>query len=302
MFRIDPAAPTARFAGSVCAFGVFDGVHKGHRYLLERACADAREQGAPFIVLTFDIDPDERFHPDRLKKLLSNEDRLALLESFCDEVAVIPFTESFAALSPERFLDTMFCIGSPCSLHVGNDIRFGARAQGTIDDLLVWGEPHGMNVRAHELLSLDGRPVTATRIRLLLEQGKIEQANELLGYRYALRAPVLAGRGEGASMGFRTANLVVPDLLRVLGDGVYAAYASVEGKRYKAAVSVGVAPTFENARATVEAHLLDFDGDLYGKEIVLQFVNWLRPMRKFDSIEELIATVQGNIEWVRTNL
>ena len=160
-----------------------------------------------------------------------------------------------------------------------------------------------MEVRSHELFEMEGAPITATRIRLLLEDGRIEDANRLLGRRYSLRGTVLAGRGEGADMGFRTANLVVPDILRVLGDGVYAAYALVGGARYKAAVNVGVAASFaDRATATCEAHLLDFEGDLYGEEVELEFAAWLRPMRKFDDIDELIATVMGNIQWVRDNL
>ena len=120
---------------------------------------------------------------------------------------------------------------------------------------------------------------------------------------YFMTGTVEPGRGEGADLGFRTANLAVPDQLRPLGDGVYAAYAQVDGTRYKAAVNVGVAATFaDRATATCEVHLLDFAGDLYGKPVKVEFLHWLRPMRKFDDVEELIATVKDNIQWVRENL
>ncbi len=123
------------------------------------------------------------------------------------------------------------------------------------------------------------------------------------GWPYALRGTVQPGRGEGGDFGFRTANLHVPDQLRAIGDGVYAAWATVEGERYRAAVNVGVPATFaDRAKATCEVHLLDFEGDLYGKPIVVEFMHWLRPMRKFDDVDELVATVQGNIAWVRENL
>lgn len=296
-------APDDLFAGASCALGVFDGVHRGHRYLLECARDEARRLGGRFVVLTFDIDPDERFHPDRLRKLMPNEARIAALSEVADAVAVLPFTARFAGSAPDAFLDATFGASAPSAVHVGRDLRFGARAAGTVADLERWGAAHGMQVRAHELYEADGAPITATRIRLLLEQGAIEQANELLGRPYALQGTVRAGRGEGADMGFRTANLVVPEQLRVLGDGVYAAYAHVDGARYKAAVNVGVAATFaDRATATCEAHLLDFAGDLYGASVRLEFVRWLRPMRKFDDVDELIATVMGNIQWVRDNL
>ena len=160
-----------------------------------------------------------------------------------------------------------------------------------------------MQVVAHELLMKDGAPVTSTRIRGLLAEGKIEQANALLGHLYSVVGTVQAGRGEGADMGFATANLHVPSARRVLAEGVYAAYAVVDGVRYKAAVSVGVSPTFaDRASANMEVHVLDFSGDLYDKPIEVLFANWLRPMISFSSTEELISTVMGNIQWVRDNL
>ena len=296
-------APVDLFAGAVCAFGVFDGVHLGHRFLLDCARDEARRSGGRFVVVTFDVDPDERFHPDRLKKLMSNNARIAALSELADDVVILPFTAEFAGLAPDAFLEATFGACAPAAVHVGFDLRFGARAAGTVEDMRRWGDAHGMQVCSHELFEMEGAPITATRIRKLLEAGEIEDANRLLGRRYSLCGTVLAGRGEGADMGFRTANLVVPDMLRVLGDGVYAAYALVDGVRYKAAVNVGVAATFaDRATATCEAHLLDFEGDLYGKEVELQFAAWLRPMRKFDDIDELIATVMGNIQWVRDNL
>ena len=294
----------AFFAGTSCAFGVFDGVHAGHRYLLAQARETAGRSGGKSVALTFDIDPDEVFHPDRLKKLMTNEERVRMLaDSGVDVVAVLPFTRDFAASSPEEFLVQTFDGTVPSFLHVGYDFRFGAKASGTVDELEAWGASEGMRVVPHDLASADGRPITATRIRLLLAGGDVEEANRLLGRPYFMTGVVEPGRGEGADMGFRTANLVVPDQMRPLGDGVYAAYAHVDGVRYKAAVNVGVAATFaDRATATCEVHLLDFSGDLYGKPVKVEFLYWLRPMRKFDDLDELIATVKGNIAWVRENL
>lgn len=304
IYSVHDTQAAALLEGSCCAFGVFDGVHLGHRYVIGETVQAARAQGAKAVALTFDIDPDEMFHAHRLKKLMGNEERLSALARLgLDAVIVFPFTEEFAAQEPRTFLDGAFVAGMPRAMHVGKDFRFGAKAAGDLSALEQWGTALGVDVCGYDLYHFEGAPITSTRIRLLLAEGKISQANALLGSPYAICGEVQAGRGEGGDFGFKTANLHVPDMLKALGDGVYAAYATVDGLRYKAAVSNGVAPTFaDKARANVEVHILDFDGDLYGKSIKVEFVEWLRPMRTFPSIDELIATVMGNIQWVRENL
>jgi len=256
------------------------------------------------IAITFDIDPDEVFHPNRLKKLMRNADRLqALAASGVDDVVVFPFTEDLFSQTPEAFLENAFPQGVPAHLHVGEDFRFGARAAGTVQTLREWGARVGCAVHPHQLVNADGSPITATRIRMLLLNCELDEANCLLGHPYFLRETVQPGRGEGTDFGFATANLQVKPHDRVLGDGVYAAYALVGDERYKAAVSVGGSPTFEGETpANMEVHILDFKGDLVGRDIVVEFVKFLRPMMKFNSTEELIATVTSNIEWVREHL
>ena len=324
VFTADETFDRSLFAGSSCAFGVFDGLHTGHQYLIDQAvaakgwaadekeravaakdqAAGARPAGARAIAITFDIDPDEVFHPDRLKKLMRNADRLeALAASGVDDVVVIPFDEQFYTKSPEEFLATAFTKGVPAHMHVGEDFRFGARAAGTVATLQEWGSRVGCRIHPHQLISADGVPITATRIRKLLLACQLDEANRLLGHPYSLRETVQPGRGDGAGFGFATANLQVKPHDRVLGEGVYAAYAIVDGVRFKAAVSVGISPTFEaTSTANMEVHILDFSSDLGGQDIVVQFVKYLRPMIKFDSTDELIATVMGNIQWVRDNL
>lgn len=292
------------FAGSACAFGVFDGLHLGHQFLIDCAKASAGECGGKSIALTFDKDPDEVFNPQHLQKLMTNEVRLeALSQSGVDMVAVLPFTDSFAALAPLDFLEKTFNGYAPQSLHVGADFRFGTKALGGIKELQAWGKRVGTQIDAHELESVDGSPISSTRIRGLLRDSEIRRANELLGHPYFLAAEVIAGRGQGADLGFRTANLRINPMIQALGDGVYAAWASVDNKRYKSAVAVGVSPMFqEETIATCEAHLLDFSGEIYGKELKLEFVDFLRPMIRFNSEEELIQTVLNNISWIRENL
>ncbi|MEG2982894.1 MAG: riboflavin biosynthesis protein RibF [Raoultibacter sp.] len=307
VYRTDAADFDYRiFQGASCAFGVFDGVHRGHRFLLgcaQQTAADVPAAGRS-IALTFDSDPDEAFHPDRLKKLLTNADRLEMLATTgVDAVVVLPFTRDFAALSPMEFLQKTFGGHAPAYLHVGFDFHFGAKAAGSVAELKAWAQPFGTQICAHDLKSDDGAPITATRIRLLLDAGDIQEANKLLGRPYYLRGVVEAGRGQGRDMGFHTANLSPAFAFRVLGEGVYAGFATVAGARYKAAVSVGVSPVFAGeATASCEVHILDFSGDLYGQEIKVEFIEFLRPMIKFESTEALVATVMSNIAYVRENL
>lgn len=303
LYIADSSFDKGMFAGASCAFGVFDGLHAGHRYLLDCAIG-TKSAGCRAVAITFDIDPDEVFHPDRLKKLSSNDERIeALGESGVDDVVVLPFVPELYTLCPEDFLAAMFFGGAPAHMHVGEDFRFGAKAAGDVSTLKEWGGRVGCRIHAHQLVSADGKPITSTRIRLLLLDCDIAEANRLLGHPYRLRETVHRGRGDGAGFGFATANLQVPPFDRVLGEGVYAAYAVVDGVRYKAAVSVGVSPTFEaTSTANVEVHILDYEGDLVERPVTVEFVEHLRAMRKFSSTEELIATISADIQRVRDNL
>lgn len=304
IYKLDEALGAGVLTNASCTFGVFDGFHVGHQYLVQQAIATNDAPDARSVAITFDIDPDEVFHPDRLRKLVRNADRISMLaESGIDAVVVIPFTPAFYSLSPDAFLESTFAHNVPAHLHVGEDFRFGARAAGTVADLERWGRACGCRTHAHHLVSADGQPITATRIRRLLQECQIAEANRLLGHPFFMHEVVHAGRGEGSDMGFRTANLIVAEHDMTLGEGVYAAYATVGAYTSKAAVSVGISPTFEDRTvANVEVHILDFEGDLVGKAIKVEFVEFLRPMIKFEDVDELIATVKANIEWVRTNL
>ena len=304
LYKFDTSFSGEPLKGASCAFGVFDGVHVGHQFLLEQASATARENAGASLALTFDIDPDEVFRSSSLKKLMTNEKRIqTLLNSGVDGVVVFPFSKEFASLDPFAFLDATFNGHTPAYLHVGCDFRFGVRAKGTTRDLETWGKAHDMKVVAHRLKSFDGVPICATRIRGLLAEGKIEQAAELLGHPYAIEGEVVSGRKDGRTFGFNTANLAVSEQLLAVGRGVYAARACVRGVRYKAAVNVGIPPTFaEESHSFCEAHILDFDDDIYGETISIEFCHFLRPEQKFASADELIQTVHANIEWVRENL
>lgn len=303
VFKADASFNRQMLQGASCVFGVFDGVHKGHQYLISQAKETAAENGGEVVALTFDVDPDELFRADALKKLMTNQERIqALCNAGVDAVVVLPFTREFAAQPPDEFLAATFGDAAPFAIHVGEDFRFGAKAAGSVEDLKAWFQSKGTRVCGHRLKCAEGQSITATRIRGLLAQAELDAANELLGRPYAFSGVVQPGRGEGAGMGFATANLELPVMMQVLAEGVYAAYVTVGQARYKAAVNVGVARTFADATATCEAHILDFQGEIYGETIQVEPVKFLRPVMAFPSVEQLIATVKDNIEWVRANL
>ncbi|HBT95079.1 MAG TPA: riboflavin biosynthesis protein RibF [Coriobacteriia bacterium] len=286
----------------VCAIGVFDGLHIGHRYIIGQAVKQARSRALRSIVLTFDHDPDEFFLDASIRrKLVSNADRIAFLaRSGVDAVLVLPFNADLALLSPDDFLDEVIAKhGAPRGIHVGANFRFGAKAAGTVDHLRAWGESHDCEVHAHILRASDKLPISSTRIRDCVQSGNIEQANRLLARPHYARATVVAGRGVGHDLGVPTANLELDEMLVRPADGVYFGVFAVDGGLYKAAISVGVPSTFAGTSSTIEAHLLDFDGDLYGRRIQLFFCEFLRPMQTFESVDELVAAVDYNIEQVR---
>ncbi|MBR2790395.1 MAG: riboflavin biosynthesis protein RibF [Eggerthellaceae bacterium] len=297
---LDTARVGDFFAGTSCVFGVFDGFHVGHRLMVAEALA-TKPEGGRAVAITFDIDPDEVFAPTRLKKLLSNEERLAALAaSGVDAVAVLPFSREFAAQTPEAFLESVFGEGTPAFVHVGADFAFGRFGAGHVEDLRAWGEPRGMTVVGHELFSMDGAPITATRIRNLLAKGCVAEANRLLGRPYALMGRVVHGRGSGTGFGIPTANLDVSQHCICVADGVYGCRTEIDGVTYNAAVCIGIPPTFEGrAKQQVEVHIIDFAGDLYGRELRIAFVQFIRPNRVFSGVEELVATLQDNIATIR---
>lgn len=287
------------------AIGVFDGVHRGHHRLIDAVVCDARARGCKAVVVTFDPDPDVVVSPSPAQKLMTTADRLhALAQTGVDAVVAVPFTPAVAALDHVSFLKLVSRVVDIRSIRVGSDFRLGRGGASGVAEMQVWGAEHGVDVYGHELLCVDGQTICATRIRQELRQGHVELAAELLGRPYMLRGVVASGRHQGSDMGFPTANIQVPDGIQVPADGVYEGLVLVDDTVWPAAVNVGLPPTYADdaASAHLEANLIGYVGDLYGASVSLAFTRWLRPSRVFDSLNELIATVEGNIEDIRHNL
>ncbi len=297
----------AHLGEHVVAIGVFDGMHIGHRALFAMARQYARELDAPLIAISFDQDPDEVFHAEdaNFGKLLSNSRRLQMIaEQTDDGVLSLPATPEVFCIEAMSFLDYLGSTLTPRAFFVGTDFHFGAQARGSVTDIEAWCADHDCACVPCELIEEHGLPITATRIRRLLMAGEVAEARELLAGRpHSVIGRVVHGRGEGGDLGFATANLdLSPNETMLVREGVYGAYVYVDERRYAAAVNVGVSKTFSDATAAVEAHLIDFEGDLYGKELKIEFMNWLREPRVFKTTDELVTTVMDNINWVREHL
>lgn len=279
--------------------GIFDGVHRGHRALLD----SARTTGLSVTALTFDPHPAALLSPSRVPAmLLSLSDRERLLrEGGADSVVALPFDRAFAAQTPEEFIEGILLgkLRATCVV-VGEDFRYGCDRRGDIAALKSSGERHGFSMVVVPPVFLDGVPARSTTIRQMLLGGQPEAAARLLGRPHFLTGTVVRGKQLGRTIGFPTANLDVPHGLLVPAPGVYAGEATWNGETRKAAISVGVNVTVDEAAPpTVEAHLLDFDGDLYDKTLTLTFERFLRPMVKFDGLDALIAAIRADVDAVR---
>jgi riboflavin kinase/FMN adenylyltransferase len=287
---------------AVAAVGVFDGVHVGHQALVRDAVALARSSGVASVVITFDRDPDQVVSPlSASPQLLDLDQKLSLLSELGpDAIAVMPFTPALAATPPLVFLDEVLLDAiTPTSVVVGYDFRFGHRAEGDVDALVRYGADHGFTVVAHNLVSADGEPITSTRVRALVGAGDVEAAARLLGRSHRVRGTVHHGRGAGAGIGFATANLSVDTFAALPAPGVYAGRVEIAGTYHPAAISVGAPPSFPDARDDFEVHVLDYDGDLYGAGLVVEFLQRLRDQRAFDDVTDLTAAIAADIAAVR---
>lgn len=278
--------------------GVFDGVHLGHRRVMRRIVASAREADLHPVALTFDPHPLEFVAPDRAPSLLSTVDDRAELLGECgvEVVGVLPFLQ-IRDMVPRVFAEEVLARRLQARrVAVGANFRFGRDRTGDVGALARLGEEHGFSVEVVDLYGeRDGEVISSTRIRTLLEAGEVRHAAALLGRWFSVRGPVIHGDARGRAIGFPTANLHVPDRMAVPAHGVYVAWAAFDGEPHPAVVNVGVRPTFGVNTRTVEAHLLDFDGDLYGTELTVSFVERLRDERRFGSVDELVAQIGQDV-------
>ena len=279
---------------TIYALGFFDGVHLGHQALLKTCLRLAESMGAKPCAITFDRHPQAMFTENPPRLVNSLEDRIRLLRQYgMEEVKVYPVTQEVMSTPWEKFLNELVSLGA-AGFVCGSDYHFGNRGEGTAEKLKDYCIAHGLCCGVVSDRTLDGIRISSTHIRSLLETGDMETASRFLGHPHVLSGKVVSGRKLGRTIGVPTANLQLPEDAAALPHGVYACKARIEQRTYMAVTNIGCRPTVGGHRVTVEPWLLDFDGDLYGKEITLCFHAFLRPERKFDSLEELKAEIQKN--------
>lgn len=295
---------------SVITIGAYDGVHLGHRAVIEHVTERAKELGINSAVVTFDRHPASVVRPESAPRLLTSpEQKMELLGSTgVDAVVMVPFTQEQASESPESFVRRVLvgCLGTQLIV-VGNDFHFGRDREGNVDLLRNLGADGAFDfeVEPIDLLPrLDGvdEPISSTAIRRALAGGDVSRANEMLGRPYGVQGTVVQGDQRGRLLGFPTANVEVPNAPCLPADGVYAGwYTRPDGETHPCAINIGRRPTFyEHADSSLlEAHLLDFEDDLYGETARVRFAGFLRSERKFDGVDALIAQLSADVEHAR---
>ena len=278
--------PDAKPRDRHVAIGVFDGVHLGHQAVIDDADT----------VLSFDPHPLEVINPEAAPKLIMPpEVKRDVIDGLgVDELVVIPFDKEFSKITADDFIDGILVerLGAK-TVSVGENFRFGAKAKGDPEMLASRSE---FETRVVPLVEVDGETVSSSRVRALVAAGDVEQAMHCLGAPFMVEGPVVEGDRRGRDLGFPTANLVPDDRRVVPGHGVYAAFANGN----PAAVNVGIRPTFETGRGLlIEAYLIDYDGDLYGKNLRVAFVKRLRGERRFPGTEDLIAAMSKDVQDAR---
>jgi len=292
-------------AGSrAIAIGSFDGVHLGHRRVIERVIAAARERRLAATVVTFEPHPMAVLRPELAPLALSTAERKQTLiaELGADELVRIRFDHAFSLLDHERFANEVLAAALGARLViVGRNFRYGHRAQGSIETLAASGERLGFAVEPAPLLEIAGSPVSSSRIRDLITAGHVEEASQLLGRPTWIEGTIVRGAGRGRKLGFATANVDAAPRTAVPATGIYAGWGHLDGRRHAAAISVGYNPTFSDARdrVRIEAHMLDFDRDVYGQHLRVEFARRLRGEERYGSVEELVEQVHRDIAAVR---
>jgi len=289
---------------TVLTIGVFDGVHAGHRYLLEKLQQRAAEKNLLSGVVTFNPHPQSVLHPHNQLPSLSNlEDRVqAIQERGIDIVAVLTFTPKLAQLSAQEFISLVKKHLKMQGIIVGPDFALGRGREGNITLLRALGREMKFSVEVIPSYTINGEVVSSTLIRQALIQGDMKKIERLMGHYFYLRGKVITSDKRGRVLGFPTANLDIKPQQALPGNGIYATIARVDGKQFYSATNIGIRPTFGEGEKTVETHLLNYKGDLYGKDIRVEFVQKLRDEQRFSSSEALKVQIEKDVRKVEAIL
>jgi riboflavin kinase/FMN adenylyltransferase len=288
-----PDAPRPAWPRPVVALGNFDGLHRGHQKLVDEVRRQAQERAGTSVVMIFDPHPPRILRPDKAPPLLMTLDQKieAFQHAGVDALAIVRFTPELAKWEPELFVETVLLDWlRVAEVWVGANFLFGRDRSGTFTLLRALGEDRGFHVEPIEPVRYKDFVVSSTRIRRLIEEGRVDEAGSLLGHHYFVDGSVIGGDGRGRDLGFPTANLLTRNEL-MPADGIYATMAILAQTYHQAVSSIGIRPTIGDDRPTIETFILEGRHEVYGAPMRLAFVKWLRPQMKFDDLAGLQAQI-----------
>ena len=287
---------------SLLAIGVFDGVHAGHRHLIEDLTDRASSTGKLAGVVTFKTHPAEFLDSySNIQYLTSLDQRIKLLEDIgVDFVVPVTFDHDFSELRAKDFISLLQSHLNMAGIVIGEDFAMGHNREGDVKTLVNMGKHMGFSVDVVRLVGNSNSLITSTAIRKMISLGKIEEASRFLGRNFVLEGNVIRGAGRGSVLGFPTANIETKNKMLLPADGIYATWVDLDNRRHMASTSIGTRPTFDETERTIEAYLLDFSGDLYGQLIRLEFVERLRDEEKYDTVDKLLVQIAKDVERTRS--
>ncbi len=285
---------------TVITLGKFDGIHRGHQKLFSHVRQLARERNLEQLVFTFDVSPQVKLGKSEYSFLMTNAEKRILSERFgMDVLLECPFTENIRSMEPEEFVRVILCdLLRAKAVVIGDDFRFGKRRAG--DAALLWelSEKYGYSVDVIPKIRDEetGREISSTYVKEELALGHMQKVNTLLGYDYFISGEVVSGMHLGTGFGFPTINILPVKGKMLPPNGVYASVTELDGKQFDSITNIGVKPTVDGGTLGIETFILDFSGDLYGKKVSVQLLEFERPEKKFESVEALKSQVFADIE------
>lgn len=289
--------------GAVVALGTFDGVHLGHQKVMRTALAEAAKGHHKAVVVTFSAHPFSVLCPEKepLRLATAAQKIQYIADVGMDGLVILPMTPQLLAESPADFCQQLVTYIQPSAVVVGANFTYGAKAAGNTETLKEYMQERGIPVIVLNLLERPGRatPISSTVIRKLVTMGHMETATALLGRPFAMAGEVVTGDRRGRTIGFPTANMLIPTAMAIPPDGVYITEAEWNGERHMAMTNIGDNPTFTNQYRRIETHILDWHGDIYGTMLTLRFLKLLRKEETFATVQELIDTMKQDEQAVR---
>ena len=295
------------FRHAVITIGTFDGVHRGHQVLIGKIRQLAHEVDGESVLITFDPHPRAVVfpHDDSLRLLSTTEEKIRLLEKLgVDHLVIVPFTKEFSLISAtayiEEFLVKKF---HPAIIVIGYNHQFGHHRDGNIELLRKLADQNKFRVEEIPKQIVDDIEVSSTRIRIALQEGDVKTASHLLGYSYSLSGKVTKGEQLGRKLGYPTANIVPGDKYKLIpADGVYAIKIILGNEKRNGVMSIGMRPTVNGTHRTIEAYIFDFNNDIYGEEITVEFIEWIREERKFETLDLMVEEIKIDEQKARATL